>query len=286
MPSTKERADEAAKILAAQLRQVLAASEFTVTSFAEHVGWAKSKVSKIQNGQQIPTEADLRIWLNATGHAEQIPDFIASVRTLDSLYIQWRRVEQTGLRHVQESFNPQYEGTREFRVFQHCPIPSLLQTPDYAQAHLDSIMQFRQVPNDVAAAAEERIKLQQYLGDGNKQFSFVLSEAALYAPMVGKEGMMEQLDHLMYFIGGPANVSLGVLPLSGRRTVWPWEGFWIYDAEEVRPDLVAGQLRNRQPSDVAIYRDAFERLSRASVYGPDARLLIEAAKPEKHQETN
>ena len=279
MPTTKERADEAASILAARLRQLLAESSLNTVSLAAAVGWAKSKVSKIQNGVQIPTERDIRVWCTATGNPESVPDLIAAVRNIDDLYIQWRRIEQTGLRRVQESFNPRYEGTSEFRIFQHSPIPSLLQTPAYAKAHLTAIMEFREVPNDVDAATEERLKLQQHLADGTKRFSFVVSEAALYAPMLDEEGMREQLDRLLHFVGGQVNVSLGVLPLRAPRTVWPWEGFWVYDADEVRPDLVAGQIRNRQPADVEHYLKTFEHLVEASVYGRTAQNLIEAAKP-------
>jgi transcriptional regulator with XRE-family HTH domain len=279
MPTTKERADEAARILAARLRQLLAESPLNTVTLAAEVGWAKSKVSKIQNGVQIPTEKDIRIWCTATGNAEIIPDLIAAVRNIDDLYIQWRRIEQTGLRRVQESFNPRYEGTSEFRIFQHSPLPSLLQTPAYAKAHLTAIAEFREVPNDVDAATEERLKLQQHLADGTKRFSFVVSEAALYAPMLDADGMREQLDRLLYFVGGQVNVSLGILPLRAPRSVWPWEGFWIYDANEVRPDLVAGQIRNRQPADVAHYLKTFEHLVEASAYGRTAQNLIEAAKP-------
>jgi len=279
MPTTKERADEAARILAARLRQLLAESPLNTVTLAAEVGWAKSKVSKIQNGVQIPTEKDIRVWCTATGNAESIPDLIAAVRNIDDLYIQWRRIEQTGLRRVQESFNTRYEGASEFRIFQHSPIPSLLQTPAYAKAHLTSIAEFREVPNDVDAATEERLKLQQHLADGTKRFSFVVSEAALYAPMLDADGMREQLDRLLYFVGGQVNVSLGILPLRAPRAVWPWEGFWIYDTNEVRPDLVAGQIRNRQPADVAHYLKTFELLVEASAYGRTAQNLIEAAKP-------
>ena len=279
MRTTKERADEAARILAARLRRLLAESHLNTVSLAAQVGWAKSKVSKIQNGVQIPTEKDIRVWCEATGNPDSVPDLIAAVRNFDDLYIQWRRIEQTGLRRVQESFNPRYESTSEFRIFQHSPIPSLLQTHAYARAHLTAIAEFREVPNDVEAAALERIKLQQYLADGAKRFSFVVSEAALYAPMLDEDGMREQLDQLLHFVGGQVNVSLGILPLAAPRTVWPWEGFWIYDGDEVRPDLVAGQIRNRQPADVAHYLKAFERLVEASAYGRAAQNLIEAAKP-------
>ncbi|MDX6742499.1 DUF5753 domain-containing protein [Actinocorallia sp. A-T 12471] len=280
MPTTKERADEASKILASQLRQLLSQSHHTVTSLAAEVGWVKSKVSKIQNCRQVPTEEDIRVWCQATGNPDQIPELIAAARNLDGLYIQWRRMEQGGLRPVQTSFHTLYEDTREFRIFQHAPIPSLLQTPAYTTAHLTAIMRFRQIPDDVADAARERLSHQRYLDDGTKTFSFVVSEAALHAPMLPPEGMRAQLARLLEFTDGrSANVALGILPLRAPRTVWPWEGFWIYDSREVRPDLVAGQIRNRQPSDVLAYMGTFERLAQASVYGRDARTLIEAATP-------
>ncbi|GAB2823349.1 helix-turn-helix transcriptional regulator [Actinocorallia aurea] len=279
MPTTKERADEASKILASQLRQLLTQSQHTVTSLAAEVGWVKSKVSKIQNCRQTPTEEDIRVWCQATGNSDQIPELIAAVRNLDGLYVQWRRMEQGGLRTVQSSFQVLYEDTREFRIFQHAPIPSLLQTREYTTAHLTAIMEFRQIPDDVADATRERQSHQRYLDDGTKTFSFVVSEAALHAPMLPPSGMRAQLARLLEFTGGRSNVVLGILPLRAPRPVWPWEGFWIYDAREVRPDLVAGQVRNRQPSDVQAYLGTFERLAQASVYGREARALIEAAAP-------
>jgi transcriptional regulator with XRE-family HTH domain len=34
--------------------------------FAEPLGWGQSKVSKIETGRQLPAEADLRAWAQAT----------------------------------------------------------------------------------------------------------------------------------------------------------------------------------------------------------------------------
>ena len=47
----------------------------------------------------------------------QAIDLIAASRAADSMYTEWRRLNRTGLRHVQEAPRPLYERTRLFRVY-------------------------------------------------------------------------------------------------------------------------------------------------------------------------
>lgn len=276
MMHSSERLKEAKSILAAQLRQIRNEACLTGQALASEIGWPKSKVSKIENANQVPTEGDIREWCRVCNADDQTVDLIAAVRNIDSMYIQWRRLEQTGLRHVQQSFMSLYRSTSQLRVFQHAPIPGLLQTPDYAAAHLRCIMEFREIPNDLDQAVEERVALQEVLRDGAKRFAFIFGEQALYARMCGPAAMVAQLERLTATTYVP-NVSLGVLPIAAPRTVWPWEGFWIYDADQVRCDTLPGQIRNKQPTDVAIYEKAFTALAESAVYGEAARELIAAA---------
>jgi transcriptional regulator with XRE-family HTH domain len=52
--------------LSERLRALREQTGRTGMEFAEPLGWGQSKVSKIETGRQLPAEADLRAWAQAT----------------------------------------------------------------------------------------------------------------------------------------------------------------------------------------------------------------------------
>ncbi|MEK2495127.1 helix-turn-helix transcriptional regulator [Kitasatospora purpeofusca] len=64
-------------------------------------GWHAAKTSRILNAKAAPTNADIRAWCRACGADDQADELIASNRAADSLYVEWRRLTRTGLRHAQ-----------------------------------------------------------------------------------------------------------------------------------------------------------------------------------------
>ncbi|GII76900.1 transcriptional regulator [Sphaerisporangium rufum] len=274
MPSS--RITEAKGILAARLREIRSEASLTGRTLAAQAGWHYSKVSKIEHAAQMPNENDIRVWCRICEAEEYVVDLIAAVRNIDSMYTEWRRLESTGLRHVQESFQQLYRDTRQFRVFQHSAVPGLLQTEAYARAHLRAVIDFRGIPDDLDAAVAARLAQQEVLRGGGRRFMFVLGEQALRTPVCDAGDMAVQLVRLAELTTGSPAVSLGVIPSATRPPIMPPENFWIYDGDQVRVDTVPGQFRIKAPSDVALYEKAFTRLAEAAVYGPAARELIEA----------
>src|SRR5215510_5177333 len=43
---------------------------------AARLAWARSKVPKLENGRQMPTEADLTAWAEACGQPEAAPELL------------------------------------------------------------------------------------------------------------------------------------------------------------------------------------------------------------------
>lgn len=115
---------------------------------------------------------------------------------------------------------------------------------------------------------------QRVLNTAGHRFAFLLEEAALRTRIGGPDVMAEQLDRLLADASRPA-VSLGIIPASRDRDMWPVEGFWIFDDNQVKVELTSASVTVTQPREIAVYAQAFRGLASDAVYGSAARNLIE-----------
>jgi transcriptional regulator with XRE-family HTH domain len=97
-------------------------------------GWTSSKISKIEYGKQTPTEEDLRVWCQHCRTPEQVPDLVATVRNIEAMYVEWRRMLRTGTRRRQEASLTIEGETRLFRWYEPVLVPGILHTAEYAHA--------------------------------------------------------------------------------------------------------------------------------------------------------
>lgn len=270
MTTTAQQAREA---LGGRLKDLRKDAGITGRALAIMAGWHESKVSKIEHGRQSPSEEDLRVWCLHCKCSDQVPDLIATVRTIEAMYVEWRRVLRAGLKRVQESSIPLYERTSLFRMYEPTLVPGLFQTAEYATGIMNLIIEFRGIPNDVEAAVAARIERQRVLYRGDRRFVAVLEEQALRTYVGDDDTMAGQMDRLMTVMSLP-RVSLGVIPSMAKRHVWPAEGFWIFDEDLVNIETKSAELNITQPQEIATYAKVFERLQRSAVYGEQARSLI------------
>jgi transcriptional regulator with XRE-family HTH domain len=77
--------------LGTRLRDIRRDARLTGRALAACCGWHFTKISKLEHGTQNPSEDDLRAWCHACDAADQLPDLIATVRAIESMYIEWRR---------------------------------------------------------------------------------------------------------------------------------------------------------------------------------------------------
>lgn len=193
------------------------------------------------------------------------------------MYMEWRRLQRTGLRRLQESRVPLYEQTRQFRVYSSTVVPGFLQTREYAVALLESIARFHGTPDDVADAASARVERSKIIHQSGRTFAFVVEEAALRRSVGGPDVMTEQLLHLLDAARYPA-VSLGIVP-AGSGAMWPVETFTVYDDEKVSVELLTASLTITAPTEVAQYVTAQSEMTGAAVFGQDAYRIIASAIP-------
>ncbi|HEU5029115.1 MAG TPA: helix-turn-helix transcriptional regulator [Spirillospora sp.] len=272
-PSPSSSVQAARQSLADRLRELRQAAELSGTDLAAAVGWHKSKVSRIEKAVQPVTQSDIRAWCDACGAQGQADDLIASLRAAEGGYVEWRRLEPTGLRKLQQSYVPLYEQTRWMRVYQPHVIPGLFQTAGYARALLQAITDFRNIPNDVEAAVEARLGRRRVLTTGGHTFAFLIEQCVLDYRIGGPAVMAEQLRRLLEDMSLPS-VSVGIIPASAPRPMWPVEGFTVYDTTQVHVELLTANVTVTAPSELNTYFKAFDELSALAVYGSDARELI------------
>ena len=130
---------------------------------AESLSWPPSKVSKLENGRQTPTDDDIRDWTRVTGSVAETEALLASLHTLEVQHAEWQRVMRTGLRPRQQALLEWDQRTRLFRAFEATVVPGLLQTAEYARARFAEGIRRLKLPNDINDAVAARVRRQEIL---------------------------------------------------------------------------------------------------------------------------
>jgi transcriptional regulator with XRE-family HTH domain len=246
-------------------------------ALAHLCGWHESKVSRIEHARTAPSADDIRLWCEHCGQSAEAGDLITFLRTVEGMFIEWRRMERTGLRRAQEAVLPLWERTRLFCAYSSWLIPGAVQTSAYTTAVLRAIAARRELPDDVEDAVAVRADRLRLLREGDHRFLVLLEESVLRNVIGGPEVMAGQLGHLITVASMPS-VSLGIIPMGlDRDAVWPVEDFWIFDDRQVNVELVSGWLTLAQPREIAMYAKTFSELAEIAVRGAQARALITAA---------
>ncbi|MFG3331728.1 helix-turn-helix domain-containing protein [Streptomyces tendae] len=267
------RVQKAREELAGRLREIRKDAGISGRELAVRCGWSESKSSRIENARTPPSDADVKAWCRACAADDQTADLIAANRQSADAHVQWRRLQRSGLRRLQESTGDLYRQTQMFRAYVSDVIPGFLQTPGYATALLSSIAGFRGTPDDVGDAVAARMRRNEVLSNGARRFSFVLEESVLRYRLCSAETMAAQLGHLLGVMDHQ-NVAVGLIPLSAQRAVWPMPAFTIFDDTRVHADTLDAAATLTQPGQVELYARAFDRLSQGAVRGAAARSLI------------
>ncbi|MFB7474571.1 DUF5753 domain-containing protein [Kitasatospora sp. NPDC056184] len=270
---------EARQALGRRLSEVRKDAGLTARALAALAGWHESKVSKIEHGRQPPSDLDIRAWTLHCGAADQAPDLIAVARGIEGAYVEWRRMERFGLRHAQESVLPLWERTRRFRIYSPWLIPGPVQTAAYIRAVLTAIRDRRGLADDLEDAVRVRLDKQERAlhGLGARRFAVLLEESTLRYQIGDTATMAGQLGHLLA-VASLASVSLGIIPeRTDRSSLWPAEGFFLFDDDVVNVELISAHLTIKQPHEIGMYAEVFADLADLAVYGADARSLITSA---------
>ncbi len=242
-------------------------------------GWHEAKTSRIEHAKKVPSARDVRVWCDTCGQSDLAEELIAAVRAVNSAWLDWRRAERTGLKHLNVQVRELYERTKVLRVYSPTFIPGPVQTEDTIRAILTSVRLRRRVAvDDVDAAVAERVDRQESLLRGSHRFLILLEEAALAMQIGGPRVQAGQLRRLLEVQHLPA-VSLGIIPAGIDRSELQWgvEMFFLFDHFQVSVELVSGFLNVTAPPEIGMYADTFAGLSDLASFGDTATGMINEA---------
>jgi transcriptional regulator with XRE-family HTH domain len=265
--------NEARSALGKRLRELRTTAGITGRQLAESLSWPASKVSKLENGRQTPTDEDIRGWTRITGNEAETASLLASLHTLETQYAEWQRQLRGGLRPHQHELAEIDAKTQLFRVFEPATIPGLLQTAEYARARFAEGIALFNMPNDIDSAVLTRMQRQELLYRRDKRFHFVLTEAALRYRRSSLDVQLAQLDRLMSLSALP-NVKLGIIGFETQFVVGPWHAFWLRDQDRVTIETFSAELNLAQPQEIELYASIFEQMAAVASYGRSARAII------------
>jgi transcriptional regulator with XRE-family HTH domain len=261
--------------LAERLFQLRKEAGLTGDQLAATLGWDKAgrtKVSKIENGRQVPTPAEVTGWANAAGHPEQADELLDLLAELVTVHTQWRRRLREGQAVVQQDIDRRTRAATRFRNVEIALIPGLLQTSGYARA-IGMMVSAVYGTRDLDAYVQARMQRQDVLYDPSKVFEFIIAEAALRSLPCPKQVMLGQLDRLLSL--GLENVTLGILPQGAELTVLPFSSFLLLD-DDLTIETWAGKIEEHAGEQVAVSHRIFGMLMAEALTGDEARRLIMA----------
>jgi transcriptional regulator with XRE-family HTH domain len=262
---------QAREALGQRLRDVRKDARLTGRRLAERAGWHSSKVSKIEYGKQTPSEDDIRVWCRLTSASDQIPDLIATVRHIEAMYVEWRRMLGAGTRRRQQISHELESQTKLMRWYEPLLIPGILQTAEYAEAIMRRVIDYR-VPDDLDSGVATRMERQQVLYRGDHRFDIVIAEQALHTTVGDAAVMVGQLDRILAVMTLP-RLRFGVIPADSEYRV-PTNQFIMFDDRLVQVETVSAELAISQPQEIALYLRAFRELAEQAVHGKAARELV------------
>ncbi|WP_067476650.1 helix-turn-helix domain-containing protein [Nocardia amamiensis] len=267
--------EQARVVLGNRLREFRKAARLSGIELARQAGWVPSKVSKIERGQQTPTADDLTRWCEITDSALALPDLLATLTNLESMWAEWKRVAASGHAQRQRRSIELEAATHTIRNWSQLIMPGLLQTEDYARAVLSTCISFLGTRDDLEEAVAARLRRQNVLHSGKRRTIILLAEQALYTSVGDDQVMIRQLEHLLDAMTLPRLI-LGVVPRE-FQFIYTTTSFAMFDRRLAMVETISAELSVTGPTELAYYEKAWAALHRQAVYGDGVRARITAA---------
>ena len=265
--------------LAAELRRIRLLAGMSNSEVARQIGLSHSSVSRLEDGQVLPSFDEVDHWSSAVGASEgvrtQLRALTAAAATEIMAFRPWLRA---GPAAIQEDVGRLEESSVAVRACEHLIVPGLLQTLEYAKRIMGA---FERPRVDLELAVAARIARQALIHDPARNFEFIVTEYGLRWSPIGtpRAVLSAQLSHISELAGLP-NVSVGVIRTGVQTKVALEQGFVFYEgagAEDsagiidvVMLETLAELILVTNQADVMDYRSQLAWLREAADFGPAA----------------
>jgi len=267
--------------LRSELRSAREAKGLTQDQVAHEMDWSLSKIIRIEGASSSISANDLKALLSLYGITES--ERVDSLLTLAkagrerSWWSAYRDAAPSLLLQLIE-----YESVASaIRQFETLFIPGILQTEEYARAVIQNYYDDEGPGSDkLRALVELRVRREGLLNsEHSPSFNFMLDEAAVSRLVGGSSVMRSQLRRLIAVAEKP-NVTVEIVPFSAGLHPGMRGPFEIIEfVDPLDKDIVfvetpRGDIISDDPKETKSYRDAFDRLEKASLGPRDSLALL------------
>ncbi|MGZ4433654.1 MAG: helix-turn-helix domain-containing protein [Trebonia sp.] len=266
--------------LRTELKKARQTSGLTQDQVAGEMDWSLSKIIRIEAGSSGISANDLKALLQLYGVKDpgQVDSLVALARAARerSWWSAYRDVAPQSLLQLIE-YESEAHAVRQFETLF---IPGILQTEDYARAVLQNHYDEGPGSEQLRALVELRTRREDLFdAENGPSFHFVLDEAVVHRLVVGPSVMRRQLRRLIEVANRP-NITIEIVPFSAGLHPGMKGPFEIIEfADPPVSDIVYLEgprvdIISDDPEEILKYREAFERLVKASLGPRDSLTLI------------
>ncbi len=254
--------------LAKRLEQ--ARGERSGLSLAKELGWSSSKITRIEQGIQVPKAADITKWAAACDVSEV--ETAVMLDLLDEFSRMSGLMKQRTRRNAEVVHNDAsglVETATLVRTYDAWTVPPILQLEEYAAATLHA--QERVNPGgaaDTEDALAARMRRQQLLFDKSRKFEILIDESVLYRRYGGVSALRSQLQFLLTL----TKLTFGIVPYDADPPAPPVLSIALYDDEGFAEWLTGDEPVD--PVELDMCTHILEQMWGSALKGDEARQLI------------
>jgi transcriptional regulator with XRE-family HTH domain len=270
--------------LGRELRGLREVRGLSGNQFAKELGWAQSKVSRIETGAQFPTESDLEVWCETLRLSKkELGELLSLLKRAESEYHNWKEHYRLagGAAEKQQEILLFENQAKTICEFHPNLVPGLLQTKAYAEEllHLPFGPLFFGVDEaSIQKMIVTRIQRQRIIYDPDKSVRIVVLESALLTRVCSVYTLYEQLLRLIDLCA-LRSLELGIVPLQNQLPIIPMGTYSIYDNHTVILETLSGEQQLSSAEEVNLYLSSFDAIAGVSLRGNSAATFLrEAAK--------
>jgi hypothetical protein len=250
--------------LGSELKKCRDQAGLTQDQVSRHFEWHAAKVTRIETARVAVTPRDVKDLLTLYGVADE--DYRDALMTLAR-----QSRERTWWTDYRDLMRPgnfvgmETEATWT-RVWEPIVLPGLMQTEPYMRALMRTGRR-ADAPESIDRRVALRLKRQVRLTGANPLNVWAIIDQSVLHRVIGGKDVMRDQFHRLIDVAALPNVNLQILPFDAGEHPFLGGSAALLDFPEVaHSDVIyleglAGDYYEEQPSEVARYRDEYERLS-------------------------